>query len=115
MVPTARAFEAATKIQIEKQKDYRGIDLYFPFKDKSYLHEINKKTLRLMALTEVDPEEIANESVEDNLLDLINYAAYYYEYLMDIGHECEHAGTKAINERDLWRKALLLEPDRRGK
>ena len=75
------AFKAAAAIRANKQLDYGGIYEYFPFGPMSYVHELHKKTKRLVHLTleAIDPE---NESVEDNLLDLINYASYYYEFLI---------------------------------
>ena len=78
----SEAFIEAAIIRAAKRKDYGG-DLkdYFPFDGKSYCHELHKKTKRLVNLekTEVIP---IHESVIDNLLDLINYASFYYEYLM---------------------------------
>ena len=74
------AFIKAAEVRKNKQKDYCGIIDYFPFGDKSYVQMIHVKTKRLVSLvdTEVIPE---NESLEDNLIDLINYASYYWEWL----------------------------------
>jgi len=76
------AFYAAAKIRSNKQKDYGSIKDYFPFDGKSYCHELHKKVKRLVTLEKagVNP---TNESVKDNLLDLINYASYYYEFLRE--------------------------------
>jgi len=71
------AFQDAAKLRQKKQLDYGGIREYFPFGAKSFVHEINKKTKRLVNLIGILPN---NESIEDNLLDLINYASYYYEW-----------------------------------
>ena len=76
------AFIAATALRQQKRKDYGGLDGYFPFDDKSYIHEIFKKAKRLVSLEERDVEP-THESVKDNLVDLINYASYYYEFLED--------------------------------
>jgi len=73
------AFQDAAKLRQKKQLDYGGIREYFPFGAKSYCHEINKKVTRLINLIK-DGKKPANESIEDNLLDLINYASYYYEW-----------------------------------
>lgn len=78
----SEAFIEATKIRAEKQKDYGSIIDYFPFGSKSYCHELHKKTKRLVYLESLDIHP-TNESVLDNLLDLINYASYYYEYLVE--------------------------------
>lgn len=77
----SKAFIKAAKIRAEKQKDYGSIEDYFPFGPKSYCHELHKKTKRLvfLELSNIPP---INESVLDNLLDLINYASYYYEHLI---------------------------------
>ena len=77
------AFVAASEIRRAKKNDYGSIGDYFPFGSRSYCHEIHKKTKRLVNL--VDSEIAPNyESIEDNLLDLINYASYYYEYLKGV-------------------------------
>ena len=73
------AFFAAAEIRKEKS-DYGNIFDYFPFDDKSYCHEIYKKAKRLVNLAKTGQEPNC-ESIEDNLLDLINYASYYYEFL----------------------------------
>ena len=77
------AFIEANKIRIAKRKDY-GSDLndYFPFGAKSYCHELHKKTKRLVNLEKSDFIPL-HESIKDNLLDLINYASFYYEYLIE--------------------------------
>ena len=72
------AFIAADELRTMKRLDYGGLEGYFPFGAKSYIHELNKKVKRLVSLERegVDP---VHESIKDNLLDLINYASYYYE------------------------------------
>jgi len=74
------AFQIAAALRKSKKKDYGGLEGYFPFGGKSYVHEINKKSKRLVQLisTGATPN---HESVEDTLIDLINYASYYWEYL----------------------------------
>jgi len=80
----SRAFIAAAVVRIQKKKDYGGIEGYFPFGPKSYCHELHKKTKRLITLEKqgVIP---THESIMDNLIDLMNYASYYYEYLAEGG------------------------------
>ena len=66
-----------------KGEDYNsGVDLhdYFPFGDSSYIQMLHMKTTRLVSLVQQNKE--ANfESVEDTVLDLINYAVFYLDYL----------------------------------
>ena len=83
MEKISKAFIEANKIRIAKRKDYGGdLDNYFPFEGKSYCHELHKKTKRLVNLEKSDFIPL-HESVIDNLLDLINYASFYYEYLIE--------------------------------
>jgi hypothetical protein len=72
------AFIAAAELR-QAKRDYGGIRVYFPFGHKSYVQMIHVKTQRLVNLIEsgVPPE---NESIDDSLLDLLNYASYYYEW-----------------------------------
>ncbi len=64
-----------------KDNDYNssGIDIldYYPFPTEGLLHDINRKTKRLISLmgSNVKPK---NESIEDNFKDLINYARIGY-------------------------------------
>lgn len=78
-IPPSPAFIAASKIRRAKKNDYGGIKEYFPFGDKSYVQMIHTKTTRLVSLTKASNQP-KHESIEDSLLDLINYASYYYEW-----------------------------------
>ena len=78
----SQAFIEAAKMRAHKKKDYGGLEDYFPFGPKSYCHELHKKTKRLVTLAKEGSTPM-HESVLDNLLDLINYASYYYEFLME--------------------------------
>ena len=76
------AFLKAAEIRQVKGGDYGGIKDYFPYGDMSFMQMIHVKTKRLVHLADqarmgIEP---TNESIEDNLLDLINYASYYYEW-----------------------------------
>ena len=77
-------YNEAFELRQRKDQDYNsggvGIDDYFPFKDQSYMHEINKKVLRLKSLIAAGHEP-CNESIRDNLIDLVNYCVIYAEYL----------------------------------
>lgn len=77
------AFLTAARLRAKKQKDYSDIKGYFPFGDKSYVQMIYVKTRRLIALTSSNNQP-ANESIKDSVLDLLNYASYYYEYLEEV-------------------------------
>ena len=74
------AFFRAAQVRKEKGGDYGSIGDYFPFGDVSYVQMLHIKTKRLvnLAATGATP---ANEDVSQNLIDLINYASYYWEYL----------------------------------
>ncbi len=85
-IKISSAFYAAAKIRNSKRNDYGSIADYFPFGDKSYVHEIHKKTKRIVNLTH-EGSEPNWESIEDNLLDLINYASYYYEWRKGVLNE----------------------------
>ena len=64
-----------------KDDDYNssGIDIldYYPFPTEGLLHDINRKTLRLISLLG-SKSKPKNESIEDNFKDLINYARIGY-------------------------------------
>ena len=81
--------EAAT-LKIKKSKDYQGgmwsEKDYFPFGDTSYIHMMWTKMLRIRSVAE--QENTNFESLEDSLLDMINYSAMYISYLRD----CEQKG-----------------------
>ena len=66
-----------------KSKDYQGgkwtEEDYFPFGDQSYMHMIHTKYLRMRNIMEA--EETNFESLEDTLIDMINYCAMYAAWL----------------------------------
>lgn len=79
------ALAKAAKVVIKKTDDYNNgandfnhanRDSYFPFGIKSYAQMIHVKSQRLVSLA--NEEKTPNfESIEDSLIDLINYAAFY--------------------------------------
>jgi len=82
----SEAFKVAAKLRKSKKNDYGGLKGYFPFGGQSFIHEINKKSKRLVHL--ISTNAMPNhESVEDNLIDLMNYASYYWEYLKGESNE----------------------------
>jgi len=80
------AFYAAAKLRADKGGDYGGIADYFPHGDMSYTTMLHIKTKRLVNLADkkrmgIEPNF---ESIKQNVLDLINYASYYYEFLEEV-------------------------------
>lgn len=66
-----------------KGSDYQNkvtLDQYFPFEDKSYIHMLNTKVLRLISLVS-KPGTPAFESTKDSVHDLIAYAVFFLAYL----------------------------------
>jgi len=89
------AFAEAARLRAKKSDDYQagGIDkmLYYPFGVESFVTEINKKSLRLVALTRKAAEagELSarggyplNESFVDTVVDGINYLSYLWEFIV---------------------------------
>ena len=66
-----------------KGGDYQNkvtLEQYFPFGDKSYIHMLNTKVLRLISLAG-KPGDPSFESVKDSVYDLVAYSAFYIQYL----------------------------------
>jgi len=78
------AIYKAHKIKTMKAEDYNSGRVlrtdYYLYGEKSILNEIWKKILRLVSLYDTG-ENPNNESIEDNLLDLMNYCADLYSYI----------------------------------
>ena len=85
MDKAAAILEEAAKLKIKKSKDYQGgmwkESDYFPFQDTSYIHMMWTKMLRIRSVAE--QENTNFESLEDSLLDMINYSAMYIAFLRD--------------------------------
>lgn len=79
--------QAAMELKISKSKDYQGSGIteeqYFPYGDMSYHHMLNTKTLRIQSVMNQDSTNF--ESLEDSLIDLINYAAMWSAYIKNKG------------------------------
>lgn len=77
------ALEKAKILMLAKNQDYNssGVSIsdYWLYGEKSLIHELWKKVLRLKSL--ITRDKTMFESKQDSLIDLINYAAYYYAYL----------------------------------
>lgn len=71
--------EEAIALKKRKSADYQGSqfsqDDYFPFGHTSYLHMLHTKMLRIRSVAEQDDANF--ESLEDSLIDMINYSAMY--------------------------------------
>jgi hypothetical protein len=78
--------EPAIATVVAKHEDYNvaaPLASYFPFADKSYTQMIHVKSSRLVSLASSDAEPNF-ESVEDTLLDMINYCVFYLAYLQSL-------------------------------
>ena len=82
-VTAIQIMKDAIALKEKKSKDYQG-DMwteedYFPFGHESYLHMIHTKYLRIRSVA--GQEEANFESLEDSLIDMINYCAMYGAWL----------------------------------
>lgn len=81
------ALTYAQSLMDAKSKDYGNLDHarqdYFPFGATSYMTMIHTKYARLMNLTRAEQEgkEANFESIQDSVVDLLNYAAFFWAYL----------------------------------
>ena len=85
MDKAAEILKEAAELKVKKSKDYQGgmwkESDYFPFKDVSYIHMMWTKMLRIRSVSEQADTNF--ESLEDSLLDMINYSAMYIAFLRD--------------------------------
>ena len=69
----------AADLKQRKSEDYQGgrwsEEDYFPFGHQSYMHMIHTKYLRMRSV--MDQNNPNFESLEDTLIDMINYCAMY--------------------------------------
>ena len=76
--PYLRVLAGIALLRDKKSADYNdhGVELkdYFPFGLHSYVQMIWIKTLRLRAV--LNAVEVKNESMDDSLRDLVNYAIF---------------------------------------
>ena len=80
----------AIVLVLKKHEDYnKGMKLedYFPFGDASYVQMLHVKQCRLLSLVSTDTAENF-ESRKDTVLDLINYAVFYLDYLEKSNEQC---------------------------
>jgi len=75
--------QKAIDIKRKKSADYQGSrwteEDYFPFGDVSFLHMIHTKYLRIRSVAEQEQSNF--ESLDDSLVDMINYCAMYGAWL----------------------------------
>ena len=111
MDKAAEILKEAADLKIKKSKDYQGgmwkEKDYFPFGGQSYIHMMWTKMLRIRSVAE--QENTNFESLEDSLLDMINYSAMYIAFLRDKDSgERPELTTNHLTEadlqkaRDLW-------------
>lgn len=75
----------AANLKIKKSADYQGgkwvEEDYFPYGDQSYITMLWTKMLRIRSVAEQESPNY--ESLEDSLIDLINYAAMYAAFTVN--------------------------------
>ncbi len=105
MDKAAEILKEAAKLKVAKSKDYQGGKWsesdYFPFGDTSYIHMMWTKMLRIRSVAE-DRRDVNFESLEDSLLDMINYSAMYIAYLRSKG-----SGERPLNVNNHLTEAEL--------
>ena len=78
-VTAIQVMKDAIALKEKKSKDYQGglwtEEDYFPFGHEPYLHMIHTKYLRIRSVAQ--QENTNFESLEDSLIDMINYCAMY--------------------------------------
>ena len=82
-VTASQVMKDAIALKEQKSADYQGgmwtEEDYFPYGHHSYLHMLWTKMLRIRSVAE--QEDTNFESLEDSLVDMINYAAMYAAWL----------------------------------
>ena len=85
MDKAAAILKEAAELKVAKSKDYQGGQWkesdYFPFGNQSYIHMMWTKMLRIRSVAE--KSDVNFESLEDSLLDMINYSAMFIAFLRD--------------------------------
>lgn len=110
MDKAAEILKEAAELKVKKSKDYQGgmwkEKDYFPFGSQSYIHMMWTKMLRIRSVAE--KQDVNFESLEDSLLDMINYSAMYIAFLRDSGEsslKLDNNLTEAEMQkaRELWK------------
>ena len=80
-----KILQEAAELKERKSKDYQGSiwteEDYFPFGHESYLHMLWTKMLRIRSVAE--QKDTNFESLEDSLVDMINYSAMYAAWVVN--------------------------------
>ena len=79
------AIKPAMEIVVKKGEDYNNkssIHDYFPLGDASYFQMLFIKVMRLKSLINKDSKPNFDSKL-DTIVDLINYAVFYLEYLQN--------------------------------
>jgi len=104
MDKAAEILKEAAKLKIKKSKDYQGGQWkesdYFPCGDQSYIHMMWTKMLRIRSVAE--KQDVNFESLEDSLLDMINYSAMYIAFLRS-----KDSGERPLNVNNHLTEAEL--------
>ena len=110
MDKAAEILKEAADLKVKKSADYQSgmwsEKDYFPFGDQSYIHMMWTKMLRIRSVAE--KQDVNFESLEDSLLDMINYSAMYIAYLRskDSG-ETALLHNNNLTEADLDKAKML--------
>lgn len=82
-VTATQILKDAAALKEQKSADYQGGMFteadYFPFGDQSFIHMLWTKMLRIRSVAEQEDQNF--ESLEDSLMDMINYAAMYAAWI----------------------------------
>lgn len=80
-----KILEEAAALKQQKSKDYQGSQFeeedYFPFGDLSYMQMVHTKYLRMRSVLNSGNPNF--ESLEDSLIDMINYCAMWAAYIVN--------------------------------
>ena len=100
----AEILKEAADLKVKKSKDYQSgmwsEKDYFPFGDTSYIHMMWTKMLRIRSVAE--KKDVNFESLEDSLLDMINYSAMYIAFLRS-----KDSGERPLNVNNHLTEAEL--------
>lgn len=110
----------AYEIMQRKNHDYAGRGGESPFAnftrcesmgicttEQGFLVRLTDKMSRLSSFVESGVLQVKDESVEDTILDVINYAVLFRSYLQQ-----KETANEASDQRDRDRRPLDLHPDR---
>jgi len=88
----------AIEIYAKKSEDYNNesaVEDYFPFGNISYLQLIHMKYMRIMSVAKSNSKP-NYESLEDSLLDMINYCSFFVSYTQNLKGANEKSNARQI-------------------